>query len=621
MRKTVALATALCLAVTAAAAAHAADDVEAQRQELLRQAEALQRNEAGRSAAERLQEFIDLYFDYFMLTSPEFATFIGHPRGHDRWSDLSLAAVARGEEETGKALEVLASIDRGELEGEDRLNYDLLHRTLSESVEGARFPGEYLVISQMSGVHQSFARVLQRNPARSVADYEATLARLRGIPTQIGHTIERLEKGLEQGVTPPQVTLRSVPQQVANLLVDDAMASPLLAPFTRMPDDVPTAERERLQREAAEVFTEQVAPALQRLRDFLAETYVPQARQTIAMRDLPEGEAWYAYNVRQMTTTDMTPEQIHQLGLSEVARIRGQMQGIMESTGFAGSLAEFFDFLRSDEQFYFDTPEELLAAYRDIAKRADPEMVKLFGTLPRLPYGVKAVPPETEQQQTTAYYEMGSLEAGQPGWFYANTYDLKSRPKWEMEALTLHEAVPGHHLQIALAQEQEGLPWFRRFGGETAFVEGWGLYAESLGEEMGFYQDPYAKFGQLTYEMWRAIRLVVDTGMHHLGWSRQQAIDYFKENAGKAEHDITVEVDRYIVWPGQALAYKIGELKIKELRAYARQELGPAFDVRQFHDVVLLDGALPLDVLETKVKEWVAAEKAAGQPAEVERKG
>jgi uncharacterized protein (DUF885 family) len=327
------------------------------------------------------------------------------------------------------------------------------------------------------------------------------------------------------------------------------------------------------------------------------------------MKDLPDGEEWYAHRVKQMTTTDLTPQQIHDIGLSEVARIRLEMEKVKEQAGFEGDLAAFFDFLRSDPQFFFDDPEDLLSAYRNIAKRADAELPKLFGTLPRLPYGVTPVPQYAQESQTTAYYQPGSLEAGRAGQFFANTYDLASRPKWEMEALTLHEAVPGHHLQIATAMELEELAWFRRFGGYTAYTEGWGLYSESLGEEMGFYQDPYSKFGQLTYEMWRAIRLVVDTGMHSLGWSRDDAIAFFEENAGKAEHDIVVEVDRYIVWPGQALAYKIGELKLKELKAMAKQELGDDFDIRAFHDKILGNGALPLRVLETHVGEWVDAQK------------
>jgi uncharacterized protein (DUF885 family) len=335
---------------------------------------------------------------------------------------------------------------------------------------------------------------------------------------------------------------------------------------------------------------------------------VPKARTTISMQDLPGGEEWYAYNVREMTTTNLTPRQIHEIGLAEVKRIRGEMDKVIAASGFEGTFTEFLDFLRTDPRFFFEKPEELLAAYRDIAKRADPELAKLFGHLPRLPYGVVPVPAYAEKSQTTAYYEPGSLKAGRAGSYFANTYDLKSRPKWEMEALTLHEAVPGHHLQLSIAQELEGVPEWRKYDDYTAFVEGWGLYAESLGTEMGFYRDPYSKFGQLTYEIWRAIRLVVDTGMHAFGWTREQAIDYFRQNAGKAEHDIVVEVDRYIVMPGQALAYKIGELKLKELRAFATQSLGPKFDLRAFHDQVLGNGALPLDLLESNVKAWVAGQ-------------
>ncbi len=319
--------------------------------------------------------------------------------------------------------------------------------------------------------------------------------------------------------------------------------------------------------------------------------------------------------MRQQTTTDLTPQQIHDIGLREVARIRAEMEALIPTTGFQGSFDEFVRFLRTDPRFFFDKPEDLVSAYRDIAKRADPELTRLFGRLPRLPYGVIAVPAYAEKSTTTAYYEGGAPAAGRPGYYFVNTYDLKARPKWEMEALTLHEAVPGHHLQTALAQEMEGVPEWRRHDDHTAFTEGWGLYAESLGGEMGFYQDPYSKFGQLTYEMWRAVRLVVDTGMHSLGWSRDRAIEYFKANAPKTEHDIVVEIDRYIVWPGQALAYKIGELKIKELRALAEKELGAKFDVRAFHDEVLGRGSVPLDVLDAKIRGWIAEQKRAGERA------
>jgi len=411
------------------------------------------------------------------------------------------------------------------------------------------------------------------------------------------------------GITPPAITLRDVPQQIRNQLVDEPDQSPMLGAFKQFPASVDSLQQASLKKQAEAAFSERIAPAFERLLVFMETEYIPAARQSIAMRDLPNGEAWYAYNVKQRTTTDLTPEQIHEIGLSEVKRIRAEMEVIKTSSGFEGSFGEFLEFLRTDSQFYHLTKEDLLREYRDIAKRADPELMKLFGTLPRTPYGVVPVPSYAEKSQTTAYYQRGSVKAGRPGNFYANTYALNTRPRWEMEALTLHEAVPGHHLQIALQDELEDVPWFRRVARYTAFSEGWGLYSESLGVEMGFYKDPYSKFGQLTYEMWRAIRLVVDTGMHQMGWTRQQAIDYFMKNAGKQEHDVIVEIDRYIVWPGQALAYKIGELKIKELRAYATDELGDAFDIREFHDNVLGNGAVPLSVLDANIRAWVKAEK------------
>ena len=400
-----------------------------------------------------------------------------------------------------------------------------------------------------------------------------------------------------------------MPAQVQAQIPDEPLASPLLVGFQNLAPTISGEEGLRLRAAAAKVYTATVRPAFQRLEDFLTKKYVPGARQTIAISALPDGARWYAWLARQQTTTDLTPRQIHELGLAEVKRIGVEMERVKNETGFKGTMSEFQVFLRTDPRFYFTDKEDLLRAYRDIAKRIDPELTKLFKTLPRNPYGVRPVPAYAEKSQTTAYYNPGSPDANRPGYFFANTYALNTRPKWEMEALTLHESVPGHHLQISLAQEMATLPEFRRNAGYTAFVEGWALYCENLGDELGLYTDPYSKFGQLTYEMWRAIRLVVDTGMHSFGWSRQQAIDYFKANAGKSEHDIEVEIDRYIVWPGQALAYKVGELKIKELRAFATRELGPKFDVRLFHDEILRNGAVPLSVLEAQIKAWVAEKK------------
>jgi uncharacterized protein (DUF885 family) len=607
MRKSILsfFACALLLAATAAAAA-----IDPVLLDYARRIEQFPATKGQGSESERLQGLFDLLWDFTMHASPELATFVGYPGLNDRWSDRSLESVEWHRKVSRKVLEALNSVDRSKLAPAEGVYYDLAHRRVEEGIEGDEFHAEYLAVSPMSGVQQEVPQLLVNMPARNVKDYENVIARLRGLPAVIDQTIALLDAGLRLGVTPPRVTLRDVPGQVAGLLVDDPLQSPLLGIFQQFPSTIPDAERERLRREAVQAFQSQVAPAYRQLRTYLANTYLPAARESIAMSDLPNGRAWYAYAARVYTTTSLTPEQIHQIGLAEVKRIHQQMEEQLVTTGFKGSLQDFFTFLRTDPRFFYDRPEDLLTGYRDIAKRIDPELVKLFGKLPRLPYGVIPVPANTEKSQTTAYYEQGSLAAGRPGNFNANTYDLKSRPKWEMEALTAHEAVPGHHLQLSLAAEMEGVPKWRRYDDYTAFVEGWGLYAESLGSEIGLYKDPYSRFGQLIYEMWRAVRLVVDTGIHSMGWTRQQAIDYFKQNAGKTEHDIEVEVDRYIVMPGQALAYKIGELKIKELRAYAEKELGPKFDVRAFHDRVLGSGALPLDFLEKNVKAWVAETKA-----------
>jgi uncharacterized protein (DUF885 family) len=561
------------------------------------------------SDSERLKKLFDLLWDLQMHASPEYATFVGYPGLSDRWSDLSPESIEFGRRLNHTLEGALASIDREKLTPSEQINYDLGLRHIRQAIEGEPFHGEYLLINQVGGPQQGIPQLLSIMPGSSVKGYEDIIARLRGIPGVIDQTIAMLDRGLKEGITPPRVTLRDVPGQVESLLVDDPLKSPMLKAFQKFPATVSTADRERLTREAVAAFKDQAAPAFRKLHGYLVNTYIPASRESIAMGDLPNGRAWYAYQARVSTTTNLTPEQIHQIGLSEVKRIRKEMDELIAATGFTGSFEEFCKFLRTDPRFFYDKPEDLLAGYRDIAKRIDPELIKLFGRLPRLPYGVVPVPSYAEKSQTTAYYDEGSLAAGRPGEFNANTYDLKSRPKWEMEALTAHEAVPGHHLQISLAQELEEAPEWRKHDDYTAFVEGWGLYAESLGSEIGLYKDPYSRFGQLTYEVWRAIRLVVDTGMHTMGWTRQQAIDYFKANSAKAEHDIEVEVDRYIVWPGQALAYKIGELKIKELRAYAQRELGPRFDVRAFHDHVLGNGAVPLDLLEKNVRAWVAEAK------------
>jgi uncharacterized protein (DUF885 family) len=416
-------------------------------------------------------------------------------------------------------------------------------------------------------------------------------------------------------VTPPQIALRDVPRQVAQLLEGAPSESPLMEPFVaaaRQADSGAdgSGAGARFHAEAERAFEAAVKPALGRLHDFLVRRYLPGARTTTGWRDLADGEAWYAFKVREQTTTRLTPREIHAIGLDEVARIGAAMDAARRDSGFAGDFAAFCDFLRTERRFYCSSPEELLREFRDLCKRVDPQLPKLFRRLPRLPYGVCEVPAFSAESQTMAYYLPGSPEAGRPGWFFANTSKLDSRARWEFEALALHEAVPGHHLQIALAQELD-LPDFRRHGGCNAYVEGWALYSEALGYEMGFYADPWSRFGQLSYEMWRAIRLVVDTGLHALGWTRQRAIDYFAAHTGKPLHDIVVEVDRYLVWPAQALSYKLGELAIWRMRRAAERSLGGGFDLRDFHDELLGEGALPLELLEARMAAWVERRRSA----------
>ncbi len=567
--------------------------------------EKLRTNEWKLSHAERLHQLFELDWEYSMATYPEWATWEGRYERNGEWTDNSREGIAQREREEEWSYEVLQTIIRDSLNTEDQLNYDLYLQQAERGLQQRRFPGRHMPINQLGGIHQSAPRLFKVMPKRNQKDFRDILSRMKGLPVVIDNIILQMQEGLSVGATPPKITLRDIPEQIKNLLKDDPTESPIYDVFREMPSSIPEQEQQRIQEEAVQVYRDHVAPAFWKLHDFMVNTYIPGARESIGLGSMPGGQEWYAFRVRGFTTTDLTPQQIFDIGQSEVKRIRAEMQKVAMESGFKGTLEQFEEFLRTDPQFYYTDAEALLTGYRDICKRADPELAKLFKTLPRMPYGVIAVPSYAEKSQTTAYYNGGSYETGRPGYFYANTYDLKSRPKWEMEALALHEAVPGHHLQISIAQELDNLPRWRQDAGYTAFVEGWGLYAESLGEQMGFYTDPYTKYGQLSYEMWRAIRLVVDVGIHELGWSRQEAIDFFAANSGKPLHDIEVEIDRYIVWPGQALAYKVGELKIKEIRQYAEQFLGENFDIRLFHDELLNDGALPLDALDRKMRMWV----------------
>jgi uncharacterized protein (DUF885 family) len=466
----------------------------------------------------------------------------------------------------------------------------------------------WMPLTQMGGIQQGAAETIEVTPHQTVEGYENILARLRVLPPVVEQQIGLMQDGLKRGYTPPKITMRDVPQQIADLIPSDPLASALLQPFQEFPHNFSEADRTRLTDEAKKIYASDVAPAFQKLHDYVTSTYLPACRDSIAATALPNGAADYAFHVRWQTTTNLTPAQIHEIGVNEVTRIHAEMDKVIASASFQGGFHGFTEFLRTDSRFYYDKAEDLVNGYRVIAKKIDPELAHLFGKLPRLPYGVCVIPEFKAPSQTTAYYMVGSPRAGRAGCYFVNTYNLHARPKWEMEALTLHEAVPGHHLQLSLAQEMENTPEFRKHVGYSAFVEGWALYAESLGEDAGLYKDPYSKFGQLSYEMWRAVRLVVDTGMHSMGWTREQAIQFFKDNTGKTDQDITVEVDRYIVWPGQALAYKLGQLKIRELRAEAERRLGAKFNIRAFHDAVLEQGTVPLSILEQHIHTWLASQ-------------
>lgn len=564
--------------------------------------------DSSESPAQKLHELFQKEWDYDMEQDPVGASQLGDRRWNDRWPDDSLEAIRKRHQHKLGVLTRLKAIDRSRLSPADQLNYDLFEEQYQTEVKGFRFHWYLIPFDQREGIQLSNSLTNSLRFA-TVKDYEDWLARLRSFPAYMDQTIALLREGMREHMMLPKVILERVAEQIDQQIVQDPAASPFYRPFRDFPHSFPQAERTRLVFAARLAVTAGVLRSFIRFQEFFRQEYLPAASTEVGIWSLPNGKAMYAYFVREHTTTNLTPDEIHQMGLQEVVRIRAEMQQVMEQTGFQGTRAEFFKYLRTDARFHYEAPEMLLMAYRATAKRIDPHLIKLFRTLPRMPYGVEPIPAIEAPDTTTAYYRQPAADGSRAGTFMVNLYKPEKRPKWEMMALALHEAVPGHHLQIALAMERQNLPNFRRYGYYDAFGEGWGLYAESLGQEMGLYDDPYSKFGQLAYDMWRAVRLVIDTGIHSQRWSRQKAIDYFMENCPKDPLDITNEVDRYIAWPGQALAYKIGELKIKELRERASRELASRFDLREFHDVVLREGALPLDILERDVNAWMQAKK------------
>ncbi len=569
---------------------------------------------AGQDAAQKLRALFKEEWEYNLRENPTFASSLGDRRYNDRWPDESLAAIERRHRHKKAVLEKLQAIDTRALSAADRLNYALFRKRYESDVEGHQYHQYLIPLNQREGI-QTANQLGDELRFATVKDYEDWIARLRAFPTYMDQTIALMREGIKEKIVHPKVIMERIPGQIAKQIVDDPAASPFFKPFKQFPKDFPQADRERLSAQAKQAIAENIVPVFRKFQTFFTGEYLPACYDRVGIWQLPRGKQMYAYLARRFTTTNLTPEQIHEIGQQEVRRIRAEMEKVIQQVGFQGSFEEFLHFLRTDPRFYYKDPQELLEAYRALAKQIDPTLVKLFRKLPRTPYGVEPIPALAAPDTTAAYYNGPAADGSRAGTYYVNLYKPEMRPKFEMEALSMHESVPGHHLQIALAMELGALPEFRRYEGYTAFVEGWGLYSESLGDELGFYRDPYSKFGQLTYEMWRAVRLVVDTGMHYLGWTREQAIDSFKANAGKTELDIVNEIDRYIAWPGQALAYKIGELKIKELRARAKRELGDRFDVRDFHEVVLGSGAVPLDALEANVNAWITRMKKAGRAA------
>jgi uncharacterized protein (DUF885 family) len=560
------------------------------------------------SATQALRSLFADEWERNLRESPETATYQGDTRYDDRWTDMSLPAIAARQAGDVSALARLRGINRTALPAEEQLNFDTFEWLLQSQIERQPFQEHLLPIHHQGGLPTANS-IADLMPFANLADHQRYLARLAALPKLVDQTLLLMQAGVKAGLVPPQVLMQRVPAQLQTQIVSDPAKSPFYKPFLRLPDALSQGEQTALRAQAQSVISQQVVPAYRRLHDYFVNSYLPKTRNSIAASDRPHGQAYYDFLARDYTTTRLSADEIHNIGLQEVARLRSRMEAVKQEVGFKGDMAAFFVHLRSDPKFFHKTPAQLLAAYQALAKRIDPELVKVFRHQPRLPYGVRAINDNIAPDTTTAYYQPGAVDGSRAGFYYVNLYKPESRPMWEMLPLSLHEAVPGHHFQFARALELPDAPLFRKTAYFVAYGEGWALYAEQLGYEMGLYDDPYDRFGQLTYEMWRAVRLVVDTGMHAKGWSREQAIAYFKDNAPKSELDIVNEIDRYIGTPGQALAYKIGQMKISQLREFAQKELAAKFDLRDFNDAVLATGSVPLATLETRIRAWVQDRK------------
>lgn len=566
------------------------------------------------SESTRLNHLLDAYWEAYLVRNPITATAIGDNRYNDRFPD-SISAKARAEEKawTKHWLHRLESVKRTSLKGQDRLSFDILRRSLQEDLEAFRFPAHMVPINQAGSVPMFFAQLgggRSIQPFITAKDYDAFLRRAEGFIAWMDQAIINMREGIKKGVVQPRVAMEKVVPQLDAMLVDDPSKSVFWGPIAAFPEALSAADRERLTAAYRKAISTRIVPAYRRLRDFIRDTYLPACRDTVGFQDLPDGEAWYAHQVKVMTTTKLDPATIHDMGVKEVARILGEMDAVRRGVGFEGDLKAFFNDLNTNPKFYFTSEADLLKGYRDLQVKVNGLLPRLFEIIPKADYEVRPVEAFRAESSAGGSYEAGTPDGSRRGIFYVNTFNLGAQPIFGMETLSLHEASPGHHFQISIAQEVEGLPKFRRFGGYNAYAEGWALYAESLGKELGLFTDPYQWYGRLADEQLRAMRLVVDTGLHSKGWTREQAIRYMRENSSMAETDIVSEVERYIVWPGQALGYKLGQFAIRGLRTEAERVLGPRFDLRAFHRQVLVDGGLPLDVLETKIREWIAREKA-----------
>ncbi len=562
-------------------------------------------NDSGAKNSAPLHALFDEAWQHDLEENPLFATAVGVHTWNDRLPSQTAQDRRRRNDYRLDLLQRLDKIDRDTLSQTDRVSYALFERQLRGAIDAYGLKHYLFPFTADSGFHTGFARLANDMPFATVTDYENYIRRMEGWPDYVDQHIAILQEAIEIGMTQPRVVLAGYEVTMATHLVDKASDSVFYRPFEHFATTVPEEERDRLRQAGERAILGSIVPGYQKLLDFMVDTYLPNARETLGASELPNGEAYYRQRIRHFTTLDLTPEEIHQIGLEEVSRIRAEMDQVIEQVGFEGSFAEFLTFLRTDPRFYAKTPDELLMYASYIAKRMDGKLPAFFNRMPRLPYGVEPVPDHLAPKYTTGRYVSPALGSTEPGYYWVNTYKLEHRPLYTMEALTLHEAVPGHHFQGSLARELENLPKFRRFSYLSAFGEGWGLYSERLGLEAGFYTDPYSNFGRLTYEMWRACRLVVDTGIHAMGWSRQQAIDYLASNTALPLHEVTTETDRYISWPGQALSYKLGELKIRELRARSEEKLGTKFDLRAFHDKVLENGSVTLPILEELIDEWI----------------